>query len=237
VRVTKYSRRAAYAEVATTENPLLARAFVNRMWAALIGRGLVHPADEMNGRNAPSHPELLDWLAQDFAGHGYDVRRFLRGLVLSKVYALGASDAAPESFAGRPERPMYAEQIARSWRIAAGLSPADDGLRRAMIEAWPDVLPKDYTATFQQAQFLSSSPALEALLLPAQGNVAERLAALPDAAARVQAAFRAVYDRGPDAEELAQTTAFIQGRSGQPVEADRDLLWALLTSAEFLTIP
>ncbi len=78
-RVPKFSRREAFAEAATTDNPLLARAFVNRMWAAFIGRGIVHPADEMNGRNEPSHPELLDWLAQDFAAHGYDIRRVVRG--------------------------------------------------------------------------------------------------------------------------------------------------------------
>ncbi len=85
VRVPKVSRREAFADAATHENPLLARAFVNRMWAVLMGRGLVHPADEMNARNAPSHPELLDWLAEDFGRNNYDVKRLLRGLVLSRV--------------------------------------------------------------------------------------------------------------------------------------------------------
>jgi hypothetical protein len=59
-RIPKFSRRAAFADAATHDNPLLARAFVNRMWSAFLGRGIVQPADEMNGRNAPSHPELLD---------------------------------------------------------------------------------------------------------------------------------------------------------------------------------
>lgn len=236
-RVPKYSRRAAFAEAVTTNNPLLARAFVNRMWAVLLGRGLVHPADEMNGRNAPSHPELLEWLAQDFATHQYDVRRFIRGVVLSEVYALGHSDAAPDSFAGAPERPLQAEQIARSWRVVAGLPPQDQHLNHVVVEALPDVLPRDYSATFQQAQFLTSSPELAGLLVPAPGNTAERLAALPDAPARVQAIFSAAYGRAPDAEELAQTSAFLQAGADHPAEANRDLLWALLTSAEFLTMP
>ena len=236
-RVPKFSRREAFADAATHDNPLLARAFVNRMWAALFGRGIVHPSDEMNVRNVPSHPKLLDWLAQDFAGHQYDIRRLLRGIVLSRVYSVGVADAAPETFAGALERPLSAEQLARSWRIAAGLPPGDDVLRRAVIAAMPDVLPKEYNATFQQAQFLANSPALAELLKPAAGNTVARVVALPDSAARGREAFLAVYSRLPDADEAAQANRFLSERAEQPADAVRDLLWALMTSAEFLTMP
>ncbi|MEA3213213.1 MAG: hypothetical protein QOE70_6270 [Chthoniobacter sp.] len=236
-RVPKFSRREAFAEAATHDNPLLARAFVNRMWAVFLGRGIVHPADEMNGRNEPSHPELLDWLAQDFASHRYETRRVVRGIVLSRVYALGATEAAPDAFAGTLERPLAGEQIARSWRIAAGLPPNDDALRRAVIAALPEVLPKDYNATFQQAQFLSNSPALAGILQPASDNTVGRIAALPEVADRVREAYLAVDGRRPDAEEASQTEAFLKARSAKPEEGVRDLLWALMTSAEFLTSP
>jgi hypothetical protein len=197
----------------------------------------VHPADEMNGRNAPSHPELLDWLAQDFTSHQYAIRRVVRGIVLSRVYALGVADAAPETFAGALERPLSAEQIARSWSIAAGLPPTDDALRRAVISAMPDVLPKDYNATFQQAQFLSNSPALAGILKPASDNTVGRIAALPDAKERVREAFLAVDGRVPDTEEATQAEALLNERPAQAEEGVRDLLWALMTSAEFLTTP
>ncbi len=234
VRVPKFSRREAFADAATHDNPLLARAFVNRMWAALTGRGIVNPPDEMNARNAPSHPALLDWLAHDFAAHQHDARRLIRGIVLSRVYALSAPDAAPDAFAGAPERPLTAEQIARSWRIAAGLPPDDDALRRAVIAALPDVLPREYSATFQQAQFLTNSPALAELLKSAP--VAGRLAALPDALTRAREAFQSVLGRQPDAAETEQTAVFLNERPDKSA-AVRDLLWALLTSAEFLTVP
>lgn len=237
VKVPKFSRREAFAEAATRDNPLLARAFVNRLWATLIGRGLAHPADEMNARNPPSHPELLDWLAQDFVTHQYDIRRLVRGLVLSRVYGLSAGGGPPEAFAGALERPLTAEQLARSWRVAAGLPPEDDTLRRAAIAALPAVLPKDYNATFQQAQFLASSPALTEVLKPVPGGTVTRLAALPERAARVTAAFAAVYARSPQADEAKQALAFLEGRPDQPEAAIRDLLWALMTSAEFLTMP
>jgi len=237
VRVPKFSRRAAFADAATRNNPLLARALVNRLWSAFLGRGIVQPPDEMNARHAPSHPELLDWLAQDFASHQYDVRREVRGILLSRVYALGTVEAPPEAFAGAIERPLSAEQLARSWRIAAGLPPEDDALRRATITALPDVLPKDYNATYQQAEFLAHSPLLEGILKPEPANTMKRLAALPDPGARVREAFLATYARLPDAEEAAQAKDFLNSRSKQPVEANRDLLWAMMTSAEFLNMP
>ena len=238
VKVPRFSRREAFADAATHNNPMLARALVNRLWAALLGRGMVHPVDEMTARNPPSHPELLDWLAGDFAANRYDIRRTVRGLVLSRAYALGPSTAAPpEAFAGSLERPLAAEQIARSLRLASGLPADDDTLRRAAITALPDVLPVNYNATFQQAQFLTNSPVLADLLKPANGNTPERLAVLPDAAAQVREAFLAVYARQPDAAETASAEAFLTARPDDAAGAIRDLLWALMTSAEFLTVP
>ncbi|HSH16187.1 MAG TPA: DUF1553 domain-containing protein, partial [Verrucomicrobiae bacterium] len=207
-------------------------------WATLLGRGIVHPADQMNARNAPSHPELLDWLAQDFAAHQYQIRRVVRGIMLSRVYGLNAADEVPpESFAGALERPLTAEQMARSWRIAAGLPTEDEALRRSVVAALPDVLPLEYNASFQQAQFLSNSPELMALFKPEPGSTVARLAELSDVNQGVREAFLVAFGRWPDDEEAARAAAFLTERTEQPVEAGRDLLWALMTSAEFLTMP
>jgi mono/diheme cytochrome c family protein len=237
IHVPKFSRRAAFAAAVTIDNPLLARAFVNRMWSVFMGRGIVQPADEMNARNAPSHPELLNWLAQDFAAHKYDIRREVRGIVLSQAYGLGATAGPPEAFAGAMERPLSAEQLARSWRIAAGLPPGDEALRRAAIAALPDVLPRDYNASYQQAQFLANSPLLGEMLKPAPGSAVNRLEALPNPTDRVRAAFLEVFERPPDQEEEAQAETMLKARSKQTDKAVRDLLWAMMTSAEFLTTP
>ena len=90
VKVPKYSRREALAEAATKENPLLARSFVNYTWAMLMGRGIVHPVDEINSKHPASHPEMLEWLGRDFAAHNYDIRRLVRAIVLSRGYQLAA---------------------------------------------------------------------------------------------------------------------------------------------------
>jgi mono/diheme cytochrome c family protein len=237
VRVPKNSRREAFAELSTHDNPLLARAFVNRMWAVFFGRGIIHPADQMNERNAPTHPELLDWLARDFSENHHDAKHLIRGIVLSRAYSLGASSNPPEVFAGSLERPLCAEQLARSWRVAAGLAQDSEALRKAAVSAIPELLPGEYNASFQQAQFLSSSPALAELLEPKAGNTAERLAALPDAETRIREAFAAVYAREPDPAEAARLREFLEPRKGDPAGSTRDLLWALLTSTEFCTMP
>ena len=101
----------------------------------------------------------------------------------------------------------------------------------------PEVLPLEYNATFQQAQFLSNSDELTRLLKPEPGSTAARLLELPDAKSRVRTAFLAVYGRWPDEDESSRAVGFLNERPDQPDDAVRDLLWALLTSAEFLSVP
>ncbi len=238
-KVPKFSRRAALAEAATTDNPLLARAFVNREWARLTGRGLVHPVDEINSRNAASHPELFDWLAADFAAHGHDVKRLVRAIVLSRAYQAtpGPESPPPEAFARQLERPLTAEQLARSWRVASGLPAEDDAFRRAVVESFPDVQPRVYNATFQQAQFLENSPALATLLSTEANPTLQRLTALPSAAERVRGLFLAVYNRLPQPDEAERITEALSRPGTDERSALRDAMWALMISPEALMAP
>ena len=75
-------------------SPMFARAQVNRVWFHLLGRGLVDPVDDFRASNPPSHPELLDALAKDFATHGYDLRWLIRTITASRIYQLAAEPNA-----------------------------------------------------------------------------------------------------------------------------------------------
>ena len=236
VKVPKFSRRAALADAATHGNPLLARSFVNHTWAILMGRGIVHPVDEMNSKNPPSHPELLDWLAADFAAHGYAPRRLVHAIVLSRGYQLAAGNSpTPGTFAASAEKPLTAEMIARSARIASGRTPDDEALRKAFAETFPDVLPRVPRTTIQQAMLLANSNKFYALYAPESGAAAERLANLPTPEERVRGAFHLALTRDPDAEELAVGVKFLQARADKPAVAAGQLLWALASGPEFLT--
>lgn len=79
--------RQAFADwLVSPDNPYFARAFVNRLWRGMFGRGLIEPADDIRDTNPATHPELLDRLAQDFVEHKYSLRHALRKMATSQTY-------------------------------------------------------------------------------------------------------------------------------------------------------
>ena len=103
-----------------------ARTFVNRLWAKLMGRGLVEPTDEMDNR--PWDPDLLDWLASDFADHGYDVKRTILLIVTSRAYqmpsvGLPSETVADYHFTGPVVQRMSAEQFCDAVSTLTGAWP------------------------------------------------------------------------------------------------------------------
>ncbi|HEY7311723.1 MAG TPA: DUF1549 domain-containing protein [Gemmataceae bacterium] len=147
--VPKYSRRALLGPtLARADNEQFKRNIANRLWALMMGRGLVHPLDLDHSANPPSHPELLKLLSDDIGARKFDMRGFLRELALSQTYQrsseqpsggkeAGGRDArAPER--GRPARlvepasytvallkPLTPEQLAFSLLQASGFTDAE----------------------------------------------------------------------------------------------------------------
>jgi hypothetical protein len=83
--------RPGFAEWLTAPgNPLFAKVMANRVWFWLLGRGIVHEPDDFRSTNPPSNPELLDYLAQEFVAHKYDVKYMFRLILNSKTYQLSS---------------------------------------------------------------------------------------------------------------------------------------------------
>src|SRR6185369_14629151 len=73
--------------VVSRDNPLTARVYVNRVWHWLFGAGLVTTPDDFGHLgDRPSHPELLDWLANWFVENGWSTKKLIRLLVLSQTF-------------------------------------------------------------------------------------------------------------------------------------------------------
>ncbi|MGH7224477.1 MAG: DUF1553 domain-containing protein, partial [Gemmataceae bacterium] len=73
--------------IASRNNPLTARVFVNRLWKLTFGRGLVGSLEDFGTQGAyPTHPQLLDWLAVEFMDSGWDIKHMLKLMVMSNTY-------------------------------------------------------------------------------------------------------------------------------------------------------
>lgn len=126
------------------ENPLFARAQVNRIWYHLMGRGLVDPIDDFRPTNPASHPALLDAMARDFVSHKYDVRYLIRLILNSRAYQLSAEptpDNADDeiNYSHASPRRLSAEQLLDAQHEVAAV-PAKfrgypEGLRATQLPA------------------------------------------------------------------------------------------------------
>jgi hypothetical protein len=249
------NRREQLVQIALDEKHFFSRAIVNRLWAYLMGRGLVQPVDQMHTANPPAIPGLLEWLADDLAEHGYDLDRLMAALVSSRGYqqastAPNSSEPPSEKlFAQAQLRPLTPEQYALSIILALGedtfdRSTAADvrarryrelegqaaGLTRLkLLDARTD----RFQSSASEALFMSNNAEVQRLLLPAGKNLTARLQATADARQLVQTAIWTVFSRPPEKEELDYLTGWVEERKADRSKACRELIWALLTAAEF----
>ena len=98
-------RRAVLAKwLVSAQNPLTARVLVNRVWAWHFGQGIVRtPSDFGAQGEAPTHPELLDWLARDFTDHGWDLKRLHRLIMTSATYQMQSGAVSRHAIELDPE--------------------------------------------------------------------------------------------------------------------------------------
>jgi hypothetical protein len=117
------------------DHPLTARVFVNRVWQELMGTGIVSTSDFGVMGEAPSHPELLDWLAVEFREGGWDVKRLYRLILTSATYRQSArvtpelleKDPANRLFSHGPRHRLDGEVLRDLALAASGLLARDIG--------------------------------------------------------------------------------------------------------------
>jgi hypothetical protein len=96
--------------IVSADNPLTARVAVNRMWQEFFGIGLVRTSEDFGKQGeAPTHPELLDWMATQFRDNGWSVKSMHRMIVMSATYRQ-SSETRPELQQKDPENRLLARQ-------------------------------------------------------------------------------------------------------------------------------
>ena len=131
----------------TANSPTTARAFVNRVWQAYFGTGLVATSEDFGMQSEPpSHPELLDWLAVEFMERGWSLKHLHRLIVTSATYRQ-SSQVTPELLRRDPDNRLLARgprfrvegEVVRDIALAASGLLEPEGRRAERLPAGPGV--------------------------------------------------------------------------------------------------
>jgi hypothetical protein len=238
-------------------NTYFARTAVNRLWGQFFGIGIVNPVDDFTADNPPSHPELLDELARQFAAHKYDFKFLIRAVTATKTYQLSSrqtdkSQENPRLFARMALKGMAPEQLFDSIAQATGYhepyanrNPTQFGMmtngaredflqmfdnsRDSVIEQQTTIL---QALSMMNGQFVSDATGLE------KSATLSAVADFPlmTTAERIEALYLAAFSRPPRSNELGRLVKYVEsgGAAKDSKKALSDVFWALLNSSEFL---
>jgi hypothetical protein len=254
-------RRVAFAQWLTAPgNPFFARAAVNRIWYHLLGRGIVEPVDDFRASNPPSHPELLEWLTEEFVRSRFDRKHIIRLILNSQTYQLGfertptATDDARYFAYCRP-RLLGAEQLLDAISQACGVPESFPGLpvgtravdlpdgeyKHPFLEAFGRPAralacecERESTTNISQALQLVGGDILHNKLRHDAGRAAQLAASSASAEEIIEELYLATLSRFPNDDERELLIPFLQAKQSDRRQAVEDLLWNLLNHREFL---
>jgi WD40 repeat protein len=253
-------REALAAWMTRPDNPFFARAAVNRVWAELMGRGIVHPIDDFRASNPPTNGPLLDALAKDFAAHGYDLKHLIRTIMRSRAYQLSstpndtnAGDTRNFSrhYRRRPSAEVLLDVVSQVTGVREPLQgEAPDGRG---VQAWNYRIDSDFLDAFSrpnpsadppcerdaggsvvQALHLMNSTRLTGKLADPSGRAAALAGSQLGPREIVEELYLAAYSRFPTPEEAEIAAGAFTRDGGTRQTATEDVLWALVNSAEFV---
>ncbi|HLK56123.1 MAG TPA: DUF1553 domain-containing protein, partial [Chthonomonadaceae bacterium] len=252
-------RRVRFADWLTRPgNPYFARVEVNRLWADLMGRGIVEPVDDFRSSNPPANAPLLDALAQEFERSGYDRKHILRLICNSRTYQRSSRtnkfNATDETLCSHARvRLLTAEQMQDALGLAtrtlaypaAPADPKESRMQYATQRPYPEH--SEFTVTFGQPQRDTAcacerqrAPTLLQALELLNGGTAYRMA--QSGAGRyapleddrlVEELYLSALCRFPTEQERAIARTYLK-RGGNRDSAIMDLVWAVVNMQEFL---
>jgi hypothetical protein len=240
-----FSRKEKLADwVVAADNPYFTRAAANRIWGQYMGRGLVHPVDDLSDKHTPSHPQLFDALVSGLKTHKFDTKWLIREIVNSATYqAAGTGDlkeALPHWFERARVRPLTSEEmlaaisVATTYEATGGKVGGDT--REYSLRYYGESTDGrgDFQANLGEHLFLNNSEQVRRMILPRPGNLADTLLkskAAPEE--RVDRLFLSVLSRPPRPEERKRFAAHLTTAGARPEALVEEAIWVLLNSAEF----
>jgi hypothetical protein len=242
------------------ENPYFARTIVNRMWAQLMGRGIVEPVDDMRVTNPATNEPLLDELAKDFVTHGYDLKRLLRTITASAAYQRSSKATKNNAKDTHNYSRYYVKRLIGEVLLDAvgqvtGVPEKFTGhpATTRAIQMWDNKLPVEFLEVFgkpsrlgvcecdrpadgsvTQVLHLMNSTAIQNRLTKDDGTVTRLEKSMLPPEGIIEELYLTVYNRRPLPDEAKAAKAAFDRAGASRRAAIEDLLWVLLNSPEFI---
>lgn len=241
------------------ESPYFSKAAVNRVWAHFLGYGFTNPVDDLGPHNIPTHPELLDYLSQEFRSNSFDVRKLISWITLSEPYSLSSrrtkTNQSDDPLLGEPPkfshfylRQMRAEELYESLMVATqaaesrGNYEQQENLKSNWLRQFSQAFGTDegdetttFNGTIPQVLMMFNGDLIKRAT-SADGGLIDGLLKNTklDDKDRVDYLFMAGLGRKPNREEANLAKQLYRARSGNMREALTDLWWVVLNSNEFI---
>jgi Protein of unknown function (DUF1553)/Protein of unknown function (DUF1549) len=241
------------------DNPLFAKALVNRYWKHFFGRGIVDPEDDLRVTNPPSNPELLDALTQQFRDHRFDLKDLVRTICKSSSYQLSSQPTESntndqQNYSSFYPRRMTAEVLYDAINQVVGVSSGfggvpqgtravqlpDNGFNNYFLQVFgkPEAesaceCERSPEANLAQSLHLLNSPDMQNQLQNGQGIAAE-LAKDTERSDEQKAntLYLRAFARKPTPAELELVCKHIANAQVK-TQAWEDVLWAMINAKEF----
>lgn len=240
-------RRKRLAQLVTDPtNPRFAKTIVNRLWKRYMGLGLFEPADDYREDTPPSHPELLDWLADDFLRHGCDIKRTARLILTSRTYQLKYDPKLEDHFdVEKPKDPRFyrspalrrvsVEQLLDSIMVAMSQkvpdarayqndasSPLTRSLGKPPVRNEVSTQRPDDTAVVQSLELLNGTEWNERVY---KGELVTKASVQPKVDQLVEDVYWSVFDRAPTDPEKEAGVAFLKSAPAPATTQPVEVVW------------
>ncbi len=241
------------------DNPYLARVEVNRIWANLMGRGIIDPFDDLRESNPPANQPLLDWLAEDFVESGFDRERVIRTILNSTTYQMSSQKNESNGqdtryFSHMQPRQLPAESLMELICQVTGVPYKFKGLpvgtratERPSPEGGPEFLrifgqpprqtncscERSVSADLGQALAIANGDFIHTRITDKNCLFRRRIREGWTNQQIVEEVYLAAYSRFPSDEEMAFVVTFIKEQEEREVALE-DLVWSVINSKEFV---
>jgi hypothetical protein len=254
------ARESLAAWITSDENPFFAQVMANRVWADLMGRGIVVPIDDLRATNPPTNGPLLEALASEFRKSKYDLKQLIRLICSSRGYGLSSlpndrNVADRQNYSRHYRTRLRAEVLLDAVSDITGVgesfSAMPDQSRANQIwttrvnsvfldtfgrpnENQDPPCERTTEATVTQTLHLMNAPQLHQRVTSDAGRAAQLAASERTPDQIVEDVYLLVYSRMPDETERLIGRGLFSEASAPRRRVTEDLMWALMNTPEFI---